>query len=213
MLFVNAIAGQFFNNNFNQFKNHNSLSCVYRRSQIRPLLGFVRVGQLTAGVNRPATTAVVASLSGPAVATLSGHVEYAKRFHGGFIHHEDFASNFLAALGKVLDVFGGLVVAPTVHSSKVFHDISFLLCCCHTIIIGYGCDTLGQITPRILKEIQKNPSMETAPSGQIIRIIVIQLTTTSFQPLFSLSILSIIFFFRLGMSATASLFQSVMPSL
>ena len=34
--------------------------------------------------------------------------------------------------------------------------------------------------------------METAPSGQMIRIIVIQLTRTSLQPLFSLSIFSII---------------------
>lgn len=45
---------------------------------------------------------------------------------------------------------------------------------------------------RIEKITQKYPSMETAPSGQMIRIIVIQLTRTSFQPLFSLSIFSII---------------------
>jgi hypothetical protein len=63
---------------------------------------------------------------------------------------------------------------------------------CYIIIIVYRCDTLGQIAPKIFKEIQRNPSIPNAPIGIRIVIITTQLIATSFQPLFSLSILSII---------------------
>jgi len=46
-------------------------------------------------------------------------------------------------------------------------------------IIDYHRDTLGQMAPRIFKETQKNPTVETAANGKITNSITTQLTAMS----------------------------------